>query len=716
MAARTRFLVRPPQKRVVAIAALLALAGDSVLAQGGTTAGTTAGTTVTVTARTLPSISGFADAELARAPLDALSLGAASIAERGARSLAELARIDAGASDAYAAEGYWASITVRGFVLDARYNFRRDGLPINAESWIPLANKERVEILKGTSGAQAGTSAPGGLVNYVVKRPTLNLREARVEVRDRGGVSLGVDLSQRLGRDAQHGLRINAGHETLRPAIRSADGRAHWLALAADTRLGADTLLEAEFETSRRSQPSVPGFSLQGGTLPDADSIDPRTNLNNQAWSLPVVFAAQTASLRLRQRLAADWRLTAHGAVQRLESDDRIAFPFGCFDGASNVYYADRYCPDGSLDLYDFRSEGERRRVAAAELRLEGSAQWAGVPQHLALGVLTTREQARFQPQAFNYAGPGSVRGDVPAPAAPDATEPNTDRDERSTELFARHRAELGARWQLWSGLRHSRLERDSVRTDGSRATAYRQTFTTPWLALTHHINDSTTLFASAGQGVESEVVPNRSRYSNRGQALPALRSKQIELGLKQSTNGLAWSVVAFDIQRPQATDRCDDANPPLCERVVGEQARHRGLNATAQWRLGAFELQGSAQTLRARLAGQEPANLPRHSLRVQVARSLPLAGGEAQLQAALAHEGSRAVVAGEALRAPAWTRIDLGAQWRGTVGAQAVTARIGIDNVADTRAWRETPYQFGHAYLFPLAARSWRASLSTAF
>jgi iron complex outermembrane receptor protein len=61
---------------------------------------------------------------------------------------------------------------MRGFTLDNRFNYRRDGLPISAETSLPLDNKERIEILKGTSGIQAGTSAPGGLVNYVIKRPT----------------------------------------------------------------------------------------------------------------------------------------------------------------------------------------------------------------------------------------------------------------------------------------------------------------------------------------------------------------------------------------------------------------------------------------------------------------------------------------------------------------------------------------------------------------
>ena len=42
-------------------------------------------------------------------------------------------------------------------------------------------------------------------------------------------------------------------------------------------------------------------------------------------------------------------------------------------------------------------------------------------------------------------------------------------------------------------------------------------------------------------------------------------------------------------------------------------------------------------------------------------------------------------------------------------------TLRAGIDNIFDKRAWKESPYQFGHAYLFPLAPRTLRVSLETA-
>jgi iron complex outermembrane receptor protein len=40
------------------------------------------------------------------------------------------------------------------------------------------------------------------------------------------------------------------------------------------------------------------------------------------------------------------------------------------------------------------------------------------------------------------------------------------------------------------------------------------------------------------------------------------------------------------------------------------------------------------------------------------------------------------------------------------------MTWRLGLDNATDRRAWRESPYQFGHSWLFPLAPRTLRVSL----
>ncbi|MEO5883369.1 MAG: TonB-dependent receptor plug domain-containing protein, partial [Caldimonas sp.] len=117
------------------------------------------------------SVAGWSDVPLSQAPLQATTIDATQIRESGARRLSDLVRFDAAVSDAYDTEGYIDYFTLRGFVIDNRFNFRRDGLPINAETSIPLDNKARVDILKGLSGMQAGTSAPGGLVDLIVKRP-----------------------------------------------------------------------------------------------------------------------------------------------------------------------------------------------------------------------------------------------------------------------------------------------------------------------------------------------------------------------------------------------------------------------------------------------------------------------------------------------------------------------------------------------------------------
>ena len=58
------------------------------------------------------------------------------------------------------------------------------------------------------------------------------------------------------------------------------------------------------------------------------------------------------------------------------------------------------------------------------------------------------------------------------------------------------------------------------------------------------------------------------------------------------------------------------------------------------------------------------------------------------------------------------WTRLDLGLRYAVAAGGARWVWRAGIDNVADQRAWKEAPFQFGHAYLYPLAPRTLRLAL----
>lgn len=81
---------------------------------------------------------------------------------------------DAAVSDNSASVGTWASyLTVRGMDLDWQNSYRIDGRPfISYATALPYEHLEQVELLKGASGFMYGFGSPGGMINYVTKKPT----------------------------------------------------------------------------------------------------------------------------------------------------------------------------------------------------------------------------------------------------------------------------------------------------------------------------------------------------------------------------------------------------------------------------------------------------------------------------------------------------------------------------------------------------------------
>ncbi len=681
---------------------------------------------------TLPAadVTGFGDVPLKDVPISATVVGREQLQSSGARRLADLTQFDASVSEAYNSPGYWDFINVRGFTLDNRYNFRREGLPISAETSIPLDNKERVEILKGTSGIQAGTSAPGGLVNYVVKRPTAqNLREVRLEAAAARSVLLGADLGGRFGTDQAFGYRLNAVQEQLRPLTRNLNGKRSLVSLATDWRISGDALLQAEVEWSQKSQPSQSGFSLTGNTLPAP--VDPRLNLNNQPWSQPSDFDALTGSIRYEQAINNQWRWSAQAGSQRLKNNDRLAYAFGC--SSENNY--DRYCSDGTFDLYDYRSENERRDQKALALNVKGKLATGSVAHDLSFGLLNSTVRTRNQLQAYNYAGTGNVAGT--AITLPDATlgDQNTNRDEKSLEFSVQDAIKWNDRLTTWLGLRNTQLRRDSIRTNGSRPSSFSQSLTTPWLAASYQLGAGQTAYASYGQGVEAQVVPNKtSQYTNSGQALPALKSKQVEAGLKGGQqNGtqdvswqtLSWQVAAFRIVRPMTNlDDCNYLGLTPCLGQNDGQAVHTGLEASAQWAQGPWKLGGGVTLLHAvrqgsllnpAANGQRPTNVPSGVLRAHAAWRVSGVPG-LELQANVSHESARPVLADGSITLPGWTRFNAALHYDTTLGSTPTTWTLGVENLFDKRYWKESPSQYGHVYLFPGAARTVRLAMQTRF
>lgn len=726
-------------------AALLGFTGTLAWAQSSPTPTLSAASmpvqsaqTITITGRQERlQVGGWGDTALSRLPVQGLGIDSQTWADAAGNGLSALTRFDASLSDAYNAEGYWSTFTVRGYVTDPRSNFRRDGLPINAETALALQALQRIEVLKGVSGIQAGTSSPAGLINLAVKRPVAGLRQGSVQWLQSGGWSISADLSDRVGPQGQWGWRLNAQASRLDPPAQFAQGSQHLLAWSADWRSAGGALLEVEAQWSHQRQPSVPGLSLLGDRVPNARTLDPRLNLNHQPWTQPVVLDDLTGSVRWQQPLWGSWQLRLHALSQRLHSDDRTAFPFGDFDSDYSCQWCDRFASDGSFSLWEFISNHERRHQQVLDLSLRGSAAWAGQRHQLTMGVMGTRFRARFEDQVFDLAGTSRIDAPTAVPRSALTADASVNRDEDTLEWYARDAISLRPSWQALVGVRHTAMQRRAQRTSAGlegwgaseeevqrllAPTQAHQKATVGWLALTHTLPSGALAYASWGQGLESEFVPNRTRYRNRGQVLSALTSRQWELGFKHATAHSEFGLAAFDIWRPVAADEGSCVEPGSCVRVLDGGARHQGLEG--QWRSqwGAWSWLAGAQWLRAErensatpaVNGSRPVNVPGRSLRLGTVYRLGPASGLAGLEihASVVAESDRLVLPYDAhTRIGGWARVDLGAKYLQRWNQGQLIWRAHLENAADRRAWKEAPYAFGHAYLFPLAPRTWRLS-----
>jgi iron complex outermembrane recepter protein len=694
-------------------------------------------------------------APLSETPLSASVIGADQLQDRGVNSLSSAIRDEPSVGDNYNTFGYVENIQVRGFNLNEFLNFRRDGLPVTNHVPVGLENKEAIEILKGVSGVLGGDAAPGGVLNYVLKRPTdTPLRQLSAEYAERGSRHVQGDFGGRWSQE-RFGYRINLAAEDRHPAVDNAWSRRVFGSGFFDWRVRAGTLVELEFEHQGVQQISVPGYGLLyvPGTSPVTPDglfgtatglpppVDPRINLNAQPWTQPFQSRQTTGSLRLTQQVAAHWELGLRLAAQRSVTNDRLAFPDGCNNFGSLPSLPAVYpgmCQAGGsalMDMYQYVSDGERRNMQVLDAYLRGGLATGAVDHELRLGLRSTRYDERYPPfQTYNFAG----IVDILAPAALPATAPggtaNTDLDLHLSELSAFDVLRFGRGWSVWLALRASRLSQASHLDASDGATtgdpfepvSMTQSFLTPFASLGYAPWAGGFAYASGGEGVEVEQVPNRpAQFSNPGQALPALRSRQIEIGFKQTgTHGQAFSAALFEIQKPFSDDLVDGSG--LAQRIGGaRRARHRGLELSGSWLAArAWRLEARATWLDAvttasldpSRVGHATTNVPRLSAVLRAAWQPP-ALRDLTISNQFAYSGPKAVLPDGSVDLPGAWQWDVALQYRRVAAASTWTWRAGVDNLADRVYWREAPTApWGAQYLFPAAPRTVRASVEVRF
>lgn len=231
-------------------------------------------------------------------------------------------------------------------------------------------------------------------------------------------------------------------------------------------------------------------------------------------------------------------------------------------------------------------------------------------------------------------------------------------------------------------------------RTLNVPATANTLITESPWLpnaTLALHATDKITLFGSYTRGLEeSGQAPNSAR--NRGEALPAIRTRQVDAGMRyRITPAVTAVVTAFQIEKPYLG--LDNVN---IFRTIGD-VRHRGVEVSVAGKVSQdLRIVAGAVFLQARLSGPlvqqgllgavPIGRVPRYG-RLDIEYSPPAVRG-LSLDAQVENRSSRVATVDNLARIPERTVINLGGRYRFKVGDVASSLRFQVRNVTNVFGW----------------------------
>lgn len=216
-----------------------------------------------------------------------------------------------------------------------------------------------------------------------------------------------------------------------------------------------------------------------------------------------------------------------------------------------------------------------------------------------------------------------------------------------------------------------------------------------PWLwnaALALTPTNRLTLYAAITRGIEeSGVAP--SNAVNRGEALPALCTRQYEFGARYVIGDWRFVAAVFDIAKPYfEIDSNDGAYKQL------GSVTHRGVEGSLSAKpLSGLNVVVGAVVLRPRVSGQAVIDgrlgrrpIGRTGLLVDAAIDYQLAALPGfSLDARIIHEGGRIANAADTLSIPVRTVVDLGARYRTKIGGVPTMFRAQVRNVGDVFGWK---------------------------
>lgn len=655
-------------------------------------------------------VEGFATDSLQKIPASVSILTADLIAEQHARVLTDVVKNDAAIDEGYAAIGYYPNFVSRGFALDLASSYLINGNVIRGEQNVALENKERVEILKGMSAIQSGMSTPGGVVNYVTKRPK-DIQALTFSADQHGQFSVATDLGGFWGDEQQFGYRINLVNEQMDSYVDHVEGERYLAALALDWKTSEQSKLEFDLEAQRSEQKSVPGYQLLDGKVPENVKWD--RLLGYQTWGKPVKIDSLNSSLKYSYALNSDWNLGLVAAHSKSRVDDYSSFAYGYYrEGCLEEYSCNTFGKAGEYDIYDYQNPDETFKTNQFKVKLDGviDTNWA---QHYLNFDITQTNKSRDRFAGVNeWIGVGNIYTETIdfSPVTANAGPKYQALKSKQTAFTALDRIEWNEHWTTLIGGKWIELDEQAHAYDaeGKQVIKVRDTDLAkflPQFAISYSPLESTTVYASYAKGLsDGKSAPWFAE--NAAETLAPIYSEQYEVGFKQQIKQFLLIASLFDLRQDnQYSKPISGLRYFVAEGEQHSQGLELGLNGALTDHLA---LTSSFALTKARLENVEAVeygnhqaqNVPKARFATHLRYNVPsiagftvLAGGQYSSSKYANKEGA-AKVAG-------YSVVDLGAAYQFKLNTTDALLRLNINNLFNKKYWRDAGEFLGDDYLF---------------
>jgi iron complex outermembrane receptor protein len=263
--------------------------------------------------------------ELQDVPQAIVVLGQKTIDQQGAFDLTTIVRNMSGVNfnGNYSGAGSYQFFNARGFDLSNSQNYRWNGMMIWNLGNNYSDNIEQVEFLKGPTSILFGDVAPGGIMNFVTKKPLADFAfDVDLKLGQWNLLRPSFDISGPITKNKNLRYRVNTSFEKTNSFRKNVSSTNYLLAPTIAWDINSKLALNVEAVFKKANSTDDPGLVSPDGTIAGLNTLDPSLYLSETSHQYK--FNDQSYFATLTYQLSNSWRIKAVGFTGKT-----INRPFG---------------------------------------------------------------------------------------------------------------------------------------------------------------------------------------------------------------------------------------------------------------------------------------------------------------------------------------------------------------------------------------------------